>query len=76
MDRRNENQDGISQPNELHRLPDLGVYSISLKYAKSRHYDEFGNIFRYRGRINPEGQLKGDNVDRLVYDVILVTAPL
>lgn len=48
-----ENHDGICQPNELHRLPDLGVYSLSLSIFQSPRVDEFGNVFRYRGKVNP-----------------------
>jgi len=66
-----ENHDGICQPNELHTLPELGVFSISLKYVHSRHYDQYGNLFRYKGKVNPEGEPRGDNVDRVLYDVYL-----
>jgi hypothetical protein len=44
--------DGISQSNELFKLPDLGVFSISLDYRESRRTDQYGNLFRYRSRIN------------------------
>jgi len=64
-----ENHDGISQPNEVHDLPELGVYSISLRYTETRRQDRFGNWFRYRGIINPEGRTEGDHVDRVIYDV-------
>jgi hypothetical protein len=45
-----ENHDGISQPNELHHLEELGVYSLSLQYLSSPYTDSFGNQFRYKGR--------------------------
>ena len=67
-----ENHDGIAQPNELHHLPELGVYSLSLKYADSPYTDEFGNQFRYKGKVNPLGQPLRDNVDRTSYDVFFV----
>jgi hypothetical protein len=51
-----ENHDGISQPNELHRLSEFGVYSLSLKYVESRRTDEFGNQFRYKSQVNPGEQ--------------------
>jgi hypothetical protein len=64
-----ENHDGISQPNELHHLWELGVFSLSLKYVDTPHRDGFGNWFRYKGKINPLGEPGPDPVDRTSYDV-------
>jgi hypothetical protein len=65
-----ENHDGISQPNELHTLPELGVYSISLHYRDDRSlFDQYGNWFHYQGALNPD-PLDGESKDgRLTYDV-------
>ncbi|MGD0787083.1 MAG: hypothetical protein ABR898_03795 [Terracidiphilus sp.] len=62
------NHDGISQPDELHHLDDIGIHSIALSYRESRFKDAFGNQFRYRGTVNPD---KGDAVGRVIYDVFL-----
>ncbi len=68
-----ENHDGISQPNELHSLSELGVVSLSLKYKESRRTDQFGNQFRYRDAVNPDTQ--GESKDgRWAYDVFFVIA--
>jgi len=70
-----ENHDGISQPNELHRLSDFGVYALSLKYVESRRTDEFGNQFRYRAQVNPgerrdpRDQTSSGEAGRWAYDV-------
>ncbi len=69
-----ENHDGISQPSELHSLPSLGVNSLSLQYTESRRTDQFGNTFRYKGRVNPEGAPPRDHVDRVMYDVFFKIA--
>lgn len=45
------NQNGISDPGELHTLPELGILRIDLKYRYSRRVDEYGNEFRYHGKI-------------------------
>ena len=64
-----ENHDGISQPEELHSLPELGVYSLALKYVDSPRTDQFGNQFRYKSAINPDPN-DGESTDgRWDYDV-------
>jgi hypothetical protein len=64
-----ENHDGISQPNELHTLSELGVYSLSLRYKEEWLEDSFGNLFHYKGVVNPD-QNDGESKDgRSNYDV-------
>ncbi|HEY6350993.1 MAG TPA: hypothetical protein VI636_16445 [Candidatus Angelobacter sp.] len=72
-----ENHDGVCQPNELHRLPELGVYSLALKYVESRRKDEWGNQFRYKAQVNPgdrkdaRDQTQSGDPGRWTYDVFL-----
>ncbi|HET9364774.1 MAG TPA: hypothetical protein VFP71_07225, partial [Candidatus Angelobacter sp.] len=67
-----ENHDGVCQPGELHRLPDLGVFSISLNYSLSHRVDGFGNVFRYRADVNSGVSGQAD-VGRKAFDVFLTT---
>lgn len=73
-----ENHDGVCQPNELHRLPELGIYSLALNYAESRRTDEFGNQFRYKARVNPgerrdsRDETPSGEPGRWTYDVFFV----
>jgi hypothetical protein len=68
------NHDGICQPEELFTLPSKGVNSISLNYHLSMRRDQFGNLFRYRSRVDPDGRADRSDVGRTAYDVFLTTA--
>ena len=69
-----ENHDGISEPNELHTLPELGVYSISLHYRDDAHFfDEYGNWFHYQSALNPDSQDGKSKDGRVNYDVFFVS---
>ena len=65
-----DNHDGVCQPNELHRLPELAVMSISLQYSESGRTDQFGNFFRLKAKVNT-GLSGGSDVGRNAYDVFL-----
>lgn len=64
------NHDGLAQPEELHTMEEVGILRISLHYELSEYTDQYGNHFRYKGHLVP---VRGDDVDRLIFDVFLVT---
>jgi hypothetical protein len=66
-----DNHDGICQSEELHTLPSLGVNSISLDYHESRRVDQYGNVFRYKSKIDPDDP-DASQVGRIAYDVFFV----
>ncbi len=45
------NHDGVSEPEELHTLQDVGIFRISLHYTPLQHKDPEGNTFRYRAKV-------------------------
>ena len=64
-----KNHDGISQPDELFTLPQLGVKSISLRYQETRWTDAYGNLFHYRAAIQDAASAQSP---QWTYDVFLV----
>lgn len=67
---RDLNHNGVSEPNELSRLADWQIQTISLDFKESRRRDEWGNGFRYRSQVSG-----GRKLGRWAYDVVVQTAP-
>jgi hypothetical protein len=68
------NHDGVAQTEQIHSLPELGVFSISLHYRESRKEDQYGNLFRYWSRINLIDPDEDDSrAGRVAYDVFFTT---
>lgn len=64
------NHNGISEGAESITLQALGLKMIELDYQEAKKMDEYGNYFRYRGKVKDE---QGTQVSRWAWDVFLVT---
>jgi len=63
-----ENHNGVSEPEELFTLPQRGVVSIDLHVHRARITDPYGNLFRYRVKVDDS---KDAHVAKFAFDVIL-----
>ncbi len=64
------NHNGISEPSELHTLPQLGLKAIDLDFERSRKVDQYGNEFYYRARVKDTHDAQ---LGRWAWDVFFVT---
>jgi hypothetical protein len=67
------NQNGVSEPQELHTLDEFEIVGIDLDYHVVNVKDKYGNQFHYRGRIIERE--KNNTHKRTVWDVLLLHQP-
>lgn len=63
------NHDGISQTSELASLRDADISAIHVDYQLSHRRDDFGNVFRYRAKVDSG---RANSVGRWAFDVYLL----
>jgi hypothetical protein len=64
-----ENHNGVSESNELHKLSELGVAIVDLDYLEAKRTDHYGNSIRYGAKVR---DVRGVHVGRWTRDVSLV----
>ncbi len=63
------NHSGTSEPSEVYKLVALNVKSISRDYREARRRDRYGNVFRYRAKVE---NAKHSKVGRWAWDIFLL----
>jgi len=64
------NHNGMSEPSELFKLPDVGLSSLSLDFKASGKRDRYGNRYRFWAKVNGNA-----DVGKYAWDVYLTTLP-
>jgi hypothetical protein len=64
-----KNHNGISEPQELHKLAALELKSLDLDFKHSRRMDQYGNQFKYRAKVKDTA---AGSIGRWAWDVWLV----
>ncbi|MGB7069722.1 MAG: hypothetical protein WBD22_09530 [Pyrinomonadaceae bacterium] len=65
------NHNGVSEPQELKTLDELGLARLELRYHSSRRTDQYGNLFGFRAKV---WDTRGTQLGRWAWDVYLVRA--